>query len=400
MSAKIRLNKTLKYSVFDLTDSPKTETEEDPCNTNCTAHYMNQNDKIEECAVIRNKEHCFTSDGYEEFYSNIKWNRLVEIIGTKFKEFSAFLTREYRDETSEFHTLFTTVFSIVDNTLTPPRDRLNDNENLFLTESISTVNDHKFCNDINFSFSIPNKKIKEYRIFHIALHSKASKHEKGPLRSKYICKYFEKPTTNGIVEDGHGDTSGPFHYKIDNPNRKDNSGLINIVNLANSKLNPINTLKAPFKKFEVNNNGRFNVNNEKFKIPISFDKILTDSEYDLHNYIYNKFVDFWNNNILPEVSNAAIKIQKHIRGKLTRRGYKKQKSASIKIQRYFRRKLTRSKISKSPSRGSRTPSRGSRPPSRGSRSPSRGSRSPPRSPPSKKTVKSYSPLKLQRSATI
>jgi hypothetical protein len=107
-------------------------------------------------------------------------------------------------------------------------------------------------------------------------------------------------TTNVLVDIGDGDGEGPFHYKIDNPSKSlQSSEVINIVNLANSKLNPINTLKAPFKKFEVNNNGRFNVNNEKFKIPKSFDKILTDSEYDLHNYIYNKFVDFLNNNSLP-----------------------------------------------------------------------------------------------------
>jgi putative sterol carrier protein len=349
--------------------------EEDPCNKNCTAHYMNQNNELEECMEIKNKELCFTSDGYEEFYSNIKWNKLAAIIEKKFEEFNALLTREYRDENSVFQRLFKNVFSIVDNKLKPPRDRLNDEDKLFIKKSISKNDDHKFCNDINYSFSILNRNNKEYRIFHIALHSKASKYEIGKQRSKYICKYFEKKITNGIVEDGDG--SGPFHYKIDNPNRKDNSGLINIVDLTSGKVSPIDTMKAPFKTFDDNNNCRFDNNNEEFIIPTSFDKILTDDDYALHNYIYNKFVDFWNNNILPEVhvnSSKVIKIQKHIRGKLTRRRYKKQKSASIKIQTYVRDKLTRSKISKY-------------------------------SPRSKKTAKSYSPSKsknnsIKRSATI
>jgi hypothetical protein len=139
MSAKTRLNKTRKYSVFDLTGvnqeinvSPKTVKDQDPCNTNCTAHYMNQDNKIEECKEIKNKELCFTSDGYEEFYSNIKWNKLAAIIEQKFEEFNTLLTREYRDENSVFRTLFKNVFSIVDNRLKPTRDRLNDEDKLFI----------------------------------------------------------------------------------------------------------------------------------------------------------------------------------------------------------------------------------------------------------------------------
>ena len=346
--------------------------EEDPCNTNCTTHYMNQNDELQECPQIQNRHLCFTTDAYEEFYSNIKWNKLVRIIDDKFEEFNALLTREYRDENSVFQTLFKNVFSIFDKTL--DRDRLNDEDNLFITKNIST--DRGLCNDINYTFSIPNKKNREYRIFHISLHSKAPVVEIREQRSKYICKYFEKNITNGVVEEGDG--SGPFHFKIDNPKREhgkeDNLGVINIVDLANGKLNPINTMKAPFKTFEDNNNNcRFNNNDAEFIVPASFDKILTVDDYALHKYIYNKFVDFWNNNILPEVhvnSSPVLKIQKHIRGILTRRRYKKQKSASIKIQKHIRGKLTRSKYSAL----------------------------------SKKTAKSYSPSKsknsIKRAATI
>jgi hypothetical protein len=301
--------------------------EEDPCNTNCTAHYMNQDNKIEECQEIKNKELCFTSDGYEKFYSNIKWNKLAAIIEQKFEEFNTLLTREYRDENSVFRTLFKNVFSIVDTDLKPPRDRLNDEDKLFIIKSISKNDDHTFCNDINFSFSIRNKKNKEYRIFHIALHSKASKYEIGKLRSRYICKYFEKKITDGMVEEGDG--SGPFHYKIDNPNRKtENLGIINIVGLANGKVSPIDTMKAPFKSFKADAISLFNNNYGEFKVPAGFDKFLSNDDYALHNYIYNKFVDFWNNDILPEIHvnwSKAIKIQKHTRGKLTRKKVTAQK---------------------------------------------------------------------------
>ena len=351
------------------TNTEEANIEENPCNTKCTAYYGDENNNVKECVEIKDKEKCFTSDGYEEFYSNVDWNILALIIQRKFTEFNALLTREYRDENSVFQTLFKNVFSIVDNKLQPPRDRLNDGENLFIINSISNNGDHTFCNDINYSFSIPNRNNRYYRIFHIALHSKASKYEIGNRRSKYICKYFEKKITNDIVEDGDG--SGPFHYKIDNPNRKtDNSGLINIIHLANGKVSSIDTMKAPFKPFKANTICRFDNNNEEFIVPTSFNKFLSEHDYALHNYIYNKFVDFWNNNILPEVhvnwskviKSKAIKIQKHIRGKLTRRRYKKQNSASIKIQKHIRGKLTRSKISKY-------------------------------SPRSKKTAKSYSPRK-------
>jgi hypothetical protein len=343
MSAKIRLNKTRKYSVFDLTGvnqeinvSPKTVKDEDPCNTNCTAHYMNQYNKIEECQEIKNKELCFTSDGYEKFYRNIKWNKLAAIIEQKFEEFNTLLTREYRDENSVFRTLFKNVFSIVDTELKPPRDRLNDENKLFIIKSISKNDDHTFCNDINFSFSIRNKKNKDYRIFHIALHSKASKYEIGKLRSRYICKYFEKKITNGMVEEGDG--SGPFHYKIDNPNRKtENLGIINIVGLANGNVSPIDTMKAPFKTFEANANSGFDNNSAGFNKPIGFDKFLSNDDYALHNYIYNKFVDFWNNNILPDVrkmipKSTSIKIQKHVRSNKTAKSHspKKNKNKSLK----------------------------------------------------------------------
>ena len=157
--------------------SVNTEAEENPCNTKCTAYYVIEEDNnvntVNKCLEIKDKEQCFTSDDYEEFYSNIKWNTLAEIIEAKFNEFNALLTREYRDKNSVFQTLFNRVFSIVDNKLNPPRDRLNDGENLFIINSISKIGDHTFCNDINYSFSIPNRNNKAYRIFHIALHSKA-----------------------------------------------------------------------------------------------------------------------------------------------------------------------------------------------------------------------------------
>jgi len=358
MSAKTRLNKTRKYSVFDLTGvnqeinvSPKTVKDEDPCNTNCTAYYENKEDQIITCSTTDDvKAQCFTSDGYEEFYSNINWNKLSKIEKDKFEEFNQILTNEYKDRSSTFHTLFNKSFSIVDNKLKEPRDRLNYddvNDLLFRITDITSQkgDDKKYCGDINYSFSInvptkSNDGFYNYRLFHIALHSKASKYVSGNTRSKYSCKYFEKKTTAADTGDG----SGPFHYKIDNPHDradKDNKPK-NILYMGVRKAieKYIQTEFSPFKSFMIKDDAKFENNDNKFIKPPSYKYHLNNDDYALHNYIYNKFVDFWNNNILPDVrkmipkspKSTSIKIQKHVRSNKTAKSQspKKNKNKSLK----------------------------------------------------------------------
>ena len=131
----------------------------------------------------------------------------------------------------------------------------------------------------------PGKPKTKARLFHISLHSKASK----PLNNngKKACSYF--PIKQG---DEAGEPSGPFHYKIDS------------LSWPMSNAYELKDDNRPFKKFIIEG-VQFMPNYEPFNFVRSTEKwpekiLNIDALNHLHNILYNLFVDFWNRTVLPD----------------------------------------------------------------------------------------------------
>jgi len=164
------------------------------------------------------------------------------------------------------------------------------------------------CDDINFVFRIPclvgtgTHGPTDQQIFHIALHPKLAKniiqHEVGQqgvtLRSRYACSFRKAKI---------GASSGAFHYKIDNiasPADKNANTCIETLS------GPSNDNPLPYKCLHIANDGTFIPYNNDPANPASGlfvdnppQAIVDVHRNELHLFIYNQFIDYFNQTILP-----------------------------------------------------------------------------------------------------
>jgi hypothetical protein len=132
------------------------------------------------------------------------------------------------------------------------------------------------CNDITgfVSLNTPDK----YLLFHISIHPKSSKYYKKQGTRAASCGYYSKN-----LENSQG--TGAFHYKIET--------------LANGTTTSFKN--KPYKKFKTADDspGKFIEDEEDFVV--TDDRLIPDAPVELHklhNFFYNKFIDFWNNTIV------------------------------------------------------------------------------------------------------
>lgn len=273
------------------------------------------------------------------FYRSINWEGLSAIMDREMNNFMIHLNNLFKTDASGFKSLVLSVYPDI-------IARINDNELFFkVSDLVSKTN--KKCNDNNYSFGIECQKDNEptseaipktsrsavkpaqgIRLFHIAVHSEKPKYfdiDNGGVvtRSMHTCGYF--PKTAGSTSDTG---SGAFHYKIDNYGLLDPSKSINGKN-CETKIDENN---CPFKKLvPLGTTGRFMENRdvgfEKLSFKGNFNIERQTRFIELHSFIYNEFVKFWNDNIRPKVvismspadSTAAKRIQSAVRGSKTRR---------------------------------------------------------------------------------
>ena len=234
-----------------------------------------------------NEEACFTDTAHTAFYDRMNWANLASIITYKLKEFNEECSA---DETIKNYVR--TLFNY-DHTINQP---------LFIITPLTKNENLTKCHDLNFSFglacgpptkpSIKPQKPTEFRIFHIALHSRASKYKIGKTRSQDTCGFYKR----------EGTSSGPFHYKIDNNQRDLTEFTSKSLCIAAKKFSET---QSPYKEFSYNDNFRFTENdgnadvNHGFTVPAG--TVVSPQCLEFNKYMYNKFVGFWNQYILPEI---------------------------------------------------------------------------------------------------
>lgn len=311
--------------------------------SNCIPHMFDDTGNAIRCDNYDINQ-CFepTSDDMK-FFRVIDWDKLSNIMKDEMNNFMEHLNRLFETDSFGFKSLVLSVYPGI-------IARINGHELFFkVTDLVSSSN--KKCNDINYSFSIEcqydNKvstltassvsksKVQPtagFRLFHIAVHSEKPKYfsinNGGPItRSMYTCGYFPKPTSAGPPSSGT--ESGAFHYKIDNYGLIESQKKISKTS-CDTKLDEN---ECPFKKFVPSGTtGRFMSRKaegfENLNFQGNFDASRQINFINLHSFIYEQFVEFWNNTILPKVfnpSSAAKKIQSVARAHQTRRRLKKQK---------------------------------------------------------------------------
>ena len=269
-----------------------------------------------------NRDACNTSDPYEnDFYRLINWKDLHSNAPDFMDHFKERLNDMFIDNRDNFGDIVRNVF--------PQIQTLGNN--LIIKLDIIGKQNNAFCNDINYSFSIlcqgtdgrRSSTDKPYRLFHIALHSKRSKYYNAApsgrtaTRSQWTCGYYPKCTPEEINE--HRDkhcvnlqASGPLHYKIDNYDTITEPGDLTVKKCNNK----IDEYECPFKQFilEPGGAGRFLDNT----IPFIFPKIHPTAHeqrvelINLHMFIYNEFIKYWNNIVLPRYMNRLVMKAKDI----------------------------------------------------------------------------------------
>jgi hypothetical protein len=326
--------------------------EPEMCKANqCIPYAFKEDGSKENCAQSYQNHNCFPPSKTEiSFYEKINWPELRRIIDTEMKKFMNLLNGLYNTSTDEFKRLVNNVYPGI-------TARINGNELFFKAVDLVKPDPHP-CNDVNYSFSIEcqrhvtdgtavseSPETKEFRLFHIAIHSEMPKYHKkgeGRTRSQYACGYFERKSLSGKDFElaqraaagaaAAGVTgSGPFHYKIDNYDILSER----VKTISKTKCDgKIDEIICPFKRFELeiddstgDATGKFQVLHPlhnvgfvnlfaEWSIPeiASFserfqtndDKLQTHFAH-LHSYIYNKFVTFWNDVIFPKVDSQRLR---------------------------------------------------------------------------------------------
>ena len=300
------------------------DADQDICNKNpCLPFYYNADGDQIECKKF-NPDLCFMDYAYQDFYSAVNFGTLKDNAQTYFKEFGVYCWNWFVVNPGAMD-LFRHVYqSYTYTTSFGEYGMFSEIKNLVKTEV-------DWCGDINYSFSIPigdARKTIQQRIFHIALHSPKPKLvEIDRTRrdtSLYNCGFFPRPLNpDGTLADTGADT-GPFHYKIDSlcsikPSRAATTSLCNNLILSEEK--------RPFKEFYYNRDigfqpsvlpNVFPFQNIEFAEaalkdptckmcktsmaeggddPESLDNIL-----QLHDLIYNLFVEYFNTRMWPFIS--------------------------------------------------------------------------------------------------
>ena len=157
-------------------------------------------------------------------------------------------------------------------------------DNILRAVSERGANEHN-CNDItgfvNLNTLPPEKLLppEKYKLFHIAIHPKAAKYYKKLGTDAASCGYYSK--------NSYSQGSGAFHYKIETLANETKTDLTN----------------KPYKKFITTSavSGEFIKNNDDFVVSdMNLRPYATDELHELHNFFYNKFIDFWNNTIVKD----------------------------------------------------------------------------------------------------
>lgn len=289
------------------------------------------------------------------FYRSINWEGLSAIMEREMNNFMIHLNNLFKTDALGFKSL---VLSIYPDIIA----RIHDNELFFKVGDLVSKTKKK-CNDNNYSFSIECQKDNEpnseaipktsrsaakpaqgIRLFHIAVHSEKPKYfniDNGGVvtRSMHTCGYFPK-TAGSTTSSDTG--SGAFHYKIDNYGLLDPSKSINGKNCETK----IDDTLCPFKKLvPLGTTGRFIENpdvgfeNLSFKGNFNIDRQKRFIE--LHSFIYNEFVKFWNDNIRPKVAIDSTSLDAHQMPSDTRRGGFATSTAAKGIQGVTRERRTR-----------------------------------------------------------
>ena len=305
----LKLKKTKKFAVWSKSNSKSNSL----CELNeCIPSVYNDEKREIRCNTY-NSLACFEpSETDVKFYRAIgNWNILKDNIDTFMDRFKTLLNEKYTNNEEGFKDLFNGLYSFTE----------REKEEVFKTSNIVKGDNFVKCGDINYAFSISCRKDsktiigKEYRIFHIALHSEKSKYESLSrdnivTRSMWSCAYYKKSNS-----DDQG--TGALHYKIDNQIG---------VEKANSKNCPKknNEVECPFKLFK-NRGYIFENNTDNFEnigiVPLE----KRDGINQLHNMIYNWFIFFWNENI-----HAILVGHAPNGGRYRRKSVKKYRRKSVK----------------------------------------------------------------------
>jgi len=200
------------------------------------------------------------SDVKKQFFNSVNWNKLKDNIFTYMNLFILHLM-DVKDIMDQLDLLY--------------------GSNELIQELYDSDSTH-FCDDISVFFKVKREE-DAIPLFHISLHSLIPKYTK--ISHYNACTYYQKGASSNM---------GLFHYKIDT-----------IDGTALSRKN------NPYKAFTfaINPTIRFAFNTNSYR----FDNL--DSSYhsrtynlelrnkvdELHNLLYNRFVNYWNYFILPEI---------------------------------------------------------------------------------------------------
>ena len=269
--------------------------------TNCIKKIKNSSPEQPDYACPNyNTDDCLTELDVDDLtvgiYNEIHWATLFKNKMFYFNMFNEYLNRYLVERlTGTFQYLYNI-----------------DYDDIGVSAKLITENDHP-CEDINVVFQTLCRKGKSlsqyyFAIFHIALHSKESKKYTPPNTSRDIAKKKRNQLACGYysrAESTSGVRMGAFHYKIDNYTGSDT--------LTKTKCDGILGDKSPFKKLAFDSvaskNFLLNYNDFQFhdaEIKSDLDKFNKFLIFNMfHNCIYNLFVYYLNEFILPTISNKT-----------------------------------------------------------------------------------------------
>lgn len=224
-----------------------------------------------------------TEHDYLVMYDSIIWNKIN--IG-HFKNFAQLLEQD-----SQIMNLMESVYNMIK---IPGSDDI-------LVKFINSDESKRDCDDRVAGFflrcigDIPTGT--HTQIFHISLHSRIPKWDHG-------CKYYK--STPADIRNPET-FLGPFHYKIDRVSPLGDYALSskNYKSDGSNKSrkcrddNHHKLPNKPFKRLFYDESCYFIENDDEFRNKSAL-LYNPDCEY-LHKLIYNKFIDFWNTKILPQV---------------------------------------------------------------------------------------------------
>jgi len=236
------------------------------------------------------------------FYNSINWERLTSMGNQVMNDFMVQLNAMYQANHENFQNVVKTVYpNIVARGASP--------NYLFIKVENLVKDQNRKCNDFNFAFRIEcqtdagnvnDKATHTIRLFHIAIHPEKPKYfqiekaDQAITRSMFTCGFF--PKKEGDLES----ESGSFHYKIDN------YVLPIKVNSANCN-KKLEENSCPFKPFvpSTTTAGMFELIDDMLfqnvSFPNEFNIELQQHFVILHSFIYNKFIQFWNTFVFPQV---------------------------------------------------------------------------------------------------